>query len=334
MMLAQRRASIVYADAQGIRLPVIDVTNAHFPVPTGPDAFDHLRRTYLQHERRNRLIPPPVMRWMLRSLGKKSRLARELFGSRTGFLDAITTYVMKLGADNLPPGFDTPADRRFAAAPHLALLRLRMAQIAALLAEGLEEHLASQRSRPLALVNIGGGPALDSLNALILLKRQRHELLERPIFLAVLDIRSEGPSFGANALAALTGEGAPLAGLAVTFAHHRYDWNEPDHLGTLTAGARSHHAILAASSEGALFEYGSDDAIRGNLRALRALGVRLVAGSVTASDDARRRMVANSGLGIIPRGLEGFAPLATETGWTVARSETALLSHQVLLRPR
>ena len=45
-------------------------------------------------------------------------------------LDSISTYMIKLGADHLPPGFDGPVDRKVAAAPHVALVRLRMQQVA------------------------------------------------------------------------------------------------------------------------------------------------------------------------------------------------------------
>lgn len=332
-MARDERPPVVTADAGGMTLPVIDITDPRFAVALNPLEFDRLRQAYMGHERRNRLIPPVLMRWMLRSLTRKSRLAQALFASRTGYLDAISTYVMKLGADNLPPGFDSPMDRRFAEAPHLALLRLRMAQVAVLLAGGLEEHLAADRGRPLALINIGGGPALDSLNTLILLRQGAVGLLDRPISLCVLDLRPEGPAFGANALKALTAEGAPLSGMSIAYAYHRYDWNEAGLLERLTDVATSKGAIIAASSEGALFEYGGDDAIRNNLRVLRQIGACLVAGSVTASDGARRRMIANSGLGIVPRGLGGFTPLALDAGWLVARTETALLSEQVLLKP-
>jgi hypothetical protein len=36
---------------------------------------------------------------------------------------------------------------------------------------------------------------------------------------------------------------------------------------------------------------------------------------------------------MIPRGLAGFAPLASQAGFCIAKAESALLSDQVLLRP-
>jgi hypothetical protein len=188
--------------------------------------------------------------------------------------------------------------------------------------------------RALALINIGGGPALDSINALILLRRDRPGLLERQIAIEVLDASLDGAFFGVNALAALQAERGPLAGLDIAMRHHDYDWNQPAALARLVDKRIAAGAVIAASSEGALFEYGSDQAIVANLQALRAgAGARLVAGSVTSSDDTRRRMIATTRFKLYPRGVAGFAPLAAQAGFRIAKAQSVLLSDQVLLRP-
>jgi hypothetical protein len=320
---------------EGHDLPVIDVTDPRFAVPDDPAATRALYDAFLRSERRRSLIPKFLMRGMLRRAANESRLVRAVFASHSGYLDGMSTYVMKLGVDNLVPPYDTPTDRRLAASPHVTLLRLRMQQIARLLADGLIEHLAGAASVPLHLINIGGGPALDSLNALILLRRERTDLMQRPVVIDVLDSGMDGPFFGANALAALQAEGRPLHGLDVAWRRHDYDWNTPAPMGHLVRELAGAGCVIAASSEGALFEYGSDDAIVANLAALRAdgAGARLVAGSVTRDDETRRRIIAETQFRLIPRGLAGFAPLATRAGFAIARAEPAWLSDQVLLRP-
>jgi hypothetical protein len=273
---------------------------------------------------------------MLRMAAGKSRLVRALVDPETGFLDGLSTYVLKLGAENLVPPYDTPVDRRLAGSPHLVLLRLRMQQVAQLVAAGIADDLAgADAAAPLALINIGGGPALDSINALILLHRDRPGLLERPIAIEVLDASQDGAFFGANALAALQADRGPLAGLDITLRHHDYDWDRPAPLESLIGKLVAAGAIIAASSEGALFEYGNDQAIIANLRALRAAGAgaRLVAGSVTSSDDTRRRLIATTRFKLFPRGVAGFTPLAAQAGFRIAKTESVLLSDQVLLRP-
>ena len=84
---------------------------------------------------------------------------------------------MKLGAANLPPPYDSPMDKRMASSAHLTLLRLRTQQVARLLADGLAADLANAGAAPLHLVNIAGGPAIDSMNALILLNARSSRLV-------------------------------------------------------------------------------------------------------------------------------------------------------------
>lgn len=320
------------ATRDGLLLPVIDVTDPRFAVPDDPDGLRRLFAAADAEGQRNRRLPNFVMRWLIRRAAKRSLMLRALFDEDATFLSGLSTYLMKLGADNLPPPYDGAMDRRVAAAPHLTLLRLRTQQVARLLAEGLAAELTNRPSAPLSFINIAGGPAIDSMNALILLRRRDGDLLRRPIAIHVLDQDEAGPAFGRNALAALMQDGGPLAGLDVAFHHHPYDWNEPVSLERILGGLTV-SAIAAASSEGGLFEYGSDAAVIANLKALHAGEVAMVAGSVTSDDESRRRMMTATRFKLVPRGLGGFAPLAETGGWRIARAETARLSDQVLLVP-
>jgi hypothetical protein len=342
-----RNGGVAYARTrEGFDLPVIDVTDPHFTVPDDPATVQRTADALIAEERRRRRIPKFIMRILLRAAARKSRLVRALFHSETGYLDSLTTYVLKLGADNLIPPYDSPMDRKIASSPHVLHVRLRMQQVAHLLAEALAEDLAAAgraggapamdtAAAPLHLINIGGGPALDSINGLIVLRRAHPDLLNRRIIIEVLDANSDGFFFGANALAALKAGAGPLAGVDVSMRHHDYDWDHPALLESLAGKLASTGAVIAASSEGALFEYGSDDAIVANLKALRAggAGARLVVGSVTAGDDLRRWMIAQTRFKLHPRGVEGFAPLAAAAGFRIVKAEHASLSEQVLLRP-
>ena len=317
----------------GHYLPVINVTDSRFAVPDDPDSLRKLLDAAREEERRNRRIPKFIMRWLLKSAAKHSLLLQPLLAGNATFLDGMSTYLMKLGADNLVPPYDSPMDRRAAASPNLTLLRLRTQQVARLIADAVAAELAQAAAAPLHLINIAGGPAIDSLNTLLILNRAHGDLLRRKIVVHVLDLDEAGPFFGNNALAALIKDGAPLAGLDVDFEHRRYDWHEPAPLGALLRELGAADAIVAASSEGGLFEYGSDAAVLANLEALRAGDVKLVAGSVTSSNETHRRQITASRFKLVPRGLEGFAPLAARAGYRIAQAETVLLSDQVLLRP-
>jgi hypothetical protein len=315
-------------------LPVIDVTHPAFAVPDDPASVATTRDAFLAWFRRNRLVPRIVTRLLMRLAARRSPLLRKMLASDNGYLDSISTYMLKLGVDHLPAGFDGPVDRKVAAAPHVGLIRLRMQQIARLLAEALLAPLAGAPDAPLHLVNIAGGPALDSINALIMLARAHATQIHRPIAIHVFDAQQEGPTFGTRALFALTAPGEPLHGLEIQFQHHAYDWNDTAPLAHLLAGLAARGAIIAASSEGGLFEYGTDDAVVANLTALAQAGVPIVAGSVTSSSEERKRMIAQTRLRLFARGLEGFAPLAERSGYEIAESHSAVVSEQVLLRPR
>jgi hypothetical protein len=265
----RRNDGIVLARTrEGFDLPVIDLSNPRFATPDDPATVQRLSEALIAAERRQRRIPQIIMRMILRVAARKSRLVRAMFHSQAGYLDSISTYVMKLGAENLVPPYDSPTDRQVASSPHVLLIRLRMQQIAHFVADGLAHDLTStDAAAPLRLINIGGGPALDSINALIALRRARPELLNRPVVIDVLDSNEDGAFFGANALEALKTGGGPLAKLDIAMQHHDYDWNQPAVLADLVGMLASAGAVIAASSEGALFEYGSDEAIVANLKA-------------------------------------------------------------------
>ena len=318
---------------EGYRLPVIDVTHPAFRLADSPQDVEALRLSLAETEHRQRRAPLFLMRIMMRLAARRSLLLKALSQPDGGFLPGLTTYVLKLGADNLVPPYDGPIDRRLAASEMVTSMRLRLQQTASLTAQALRTDLAGASGAPLHLLNIGGGPAIDSLNALILLRQHAPELLARPITIHVLDPDSIGPAFGAAALDALAAVGGPLAGLIIRFQHTPYDWAAPAALLRLTGKLVAGGGVVGASSEGALFEYGDDDTVTANLKALKEGGARFVAGSVTRADPITQRRLANSRLKLKPRGIERFTVLARAGGFDVAEAWPALISDQVLLRP-
>jgi hypothetical protein len=332
----ERKPGLLYAlTAHGDALPVIDVTNTAFRVADDLTAVEVMRNEFAATERKRKQLPKFLLRYFIRAAARRSLLARALFKPEGGVLPGLSTYLMKLGPDNLPAPFDGKIDRQFAAAPGALSMRMRLQQVAKLLAHGLEGELRQHPKSALHLINIGGGTATDSLNALILLRRAAPQIVERAITIHVLDPDTNGPSFGGSALAALGADGAPLAEMDVRFLHTAYDWREPAQLAELVRGLAAQGAVMAASSEGALFEYGDDEVVIANLRALHAegRGARVVAGSVTRADEMTRQSIALTHFKLVPRGVEEFAALIRATGYSVARVEPALLSDQVLLMP-
>jgi hypothetical protein len=212
------RAVVFATTADGLRLPVVDVTHPAFAIADDAASLAARRDAFLAWDRRNRRMPTIVTRLLMRLAARRSLLLRKILASDNGYLDSITTYMLKLGADHLPPGFDGPMDRKVAAAPHMALVRLRMQQVARLLAEALLAPLTDAPDAPLHIVNIAGGPALDSINGLIMLARAHAALLHRAIAIHVFDAQQDGPTFGARALLALTASGARCTGSRSNFS--------------------------------------------------------------------------------------------------------------------
>jgi hypothetical protein len=330
-----RRAGVATARTrEGVELPVIDITHPRFALADDPLDIDALRDRALEEERRNGRVPKFIMRWMLRSAARKSLLLRAVVGGDETFLDGISTYAMKLGAGNLLPPYDTAIDRKFSASAHVALMRLRLQQMAKLIAAAALEELEAAPQRPLHLIDIAGGPAMDAINALILLAWSSRDLLARPVVIHVLDLDEAGAGFGRAALTELQRAGGKLDGLDIEFRYRPYDWRSTASLDVLMEDLVAREAIIIAASEGGLFEYGTDEDIVANLAALSAdgRGARHVIGSVTRNDEARRKAIAEGRFKLFPRGLDGFAPLAARAGFRIAEARFAVLSDQVALR--
>lgn len=332
-----RRPGVCYArTAQNLEVPVIDVSNPAFAVADDAQSVERLRQTSSGMMRRNARVPRFLLRFLIRSAAKRSFLAHAMLGGGKGtFLPGMNTYLMKLGPDNLVPPFDTPADRRFAAYPGIQGIRIRLQQTASLVAQALQPVLSRQPVAPLHLLNIGGGSAIDSLNALILLRREAAPLLQRNVVIHVLDPDTNGPLFASRALAALIAEDGPLSGVDARVVHTTYNWDTPAQLQQLVNSLVADGAVVAASSEGALFEYASDASVVANLKALcnDGNGASLVAGSVTRADELTRAGLQFTPFKLMPRGAAAFADLIEGTGFCIERVYESLSSDQVLLLP-
>jgi hypothetical protein len=314
-----------------LEIPIVDVTSPAFALDDNATTKATLQELYEVEEQRQAKVPGIIRALTLRLGARQSKLLHGLVHAKSDHLGGLHTYLMKLGADNLPTGFDAPIDLKIAATPHAISMRLRLQQCAMLLAEGLQNALAQSPSQPLHLLNIAGGTAMDSLNALILLRRKDPALLRRPIKIFVLDIDPIAHGFGARAASVLTSPGHVLSGLALDFEHQSYDWNDTHALVDLVHQSLESHAILAASSEGGLFEYGTDSALVENLQALAA-SVEVIVGSVTGSDAVRRASIKRAHFKLVPRGVEGIRPLAEKAGLELTRFEHTPLSDQVVFR--
>ena len=314
--------SILYATtATGLRLPVVDVTHPAFAAQATEAELQSLSEQFVRDSiARGKM--GVLQRLFLRFAMRRSLVGRGLVAASGGnVLDGMTTYMLKLGPENLGAAGD-PIGRRIAASFPAVTARLRLHDMARLLADGLAPKLARDDGRPVCLVNIAGGPAADSLNALLLLRSEHSEhLATRHAVVAVFDLDDRGPAFGARSLDALVSPEAPLEGLAISFRHVGYNWTQPARLREMLDELKARDSVCAISSEGGLFEYGSDDEIAPNLEALRSgtPADAVLVGSVTRDDEPTRVSRAASGIPTRPRTIEAFQALIERVGWKLDR---------------
>jgi len=307
-----KRPGICYATTRdGIELPAVDITHPAFAL----DIDEARQRELVEKFRRDGIpfsrLPSPLRNLLLRFLLRGSILAGGIRKAQGGFMTGIHTYLLKLGPEMLGSAYANPVDRKIAASLPSLGVRMRLQDMALLMAEALLPHLQADPRRPVVFLNIAGGPAVDSLNALIVLnKRHAGMLTGRRISIVVLDV----------GLAALSGTEGPLRGVDVNFQHSAYDWANADQLEVPLREALSQGALVICSSEGGLFEYGSDDEIVANLGVLRAhSSVVAVVGSVTRADELAQRLRQTGGAATHPRGLSVFRDLASKANWRVSR---------------
>lgn len=304
----------------GIELPVVDITHPAFFIDPSPAELAAIAASTLARLKRSARMP----RFLLRLLARKSILARGSMSAHGTFVSGLTTYLLKLGPDNLGRGYAGPIDRRMAASLSPVCLRIRLRDVARLLAEGLRPALAA-RQGPLHLLNVGGGTAVDSLNALILLRRESPALMAgRRVLVQVFDIDGAGPAFGARALEALVRVGCPLEGLDARLEHVVHNWNDIDGLRRLV-GRVDPQAVVGVSSEGGLFEYGSDEVIVATLAVLRdsAPADCAVVGSLMKDEPAARTIKELSQVVVRLLAPDALGALVGRAGWTVAGTGAA-----------
>lgn len=317
----ERIPGVAYAlTRQQIELPVIDVTHPTFAVDHSEAAIHSLRSRVADETMQWSRNPRWLQRLLMFLVMRRSVLMRGLRSSEGTFLSSMNTYLIKLPPAHLASSFTNPADRRIAAKPQLMDVRLRLQIMADLLAEKLCQDLSqAPADAPVFLLNIAGGPAMDSLNALNL-ARQKTNLSTHPIQIAVLDSQDEGPHFGRNALESLKTANGPLSGLDIGFAHQHYDWHKPASLKDVF-NALPPETLSLGSSEGGLFHYADDDTIRANLEALREYTGNgfSISGSLSPDTPLNRASLSFSGAAMRFFHPDAFAALVRDTGWRIDR---------------
>jgi hypothetical protein len=313
-----KRPGVCYAVSDdGLELPVIDVTHDAFSRCPDTAELARISDLSLRALKESAKLPAFVRRFF----AKRSTLMRDYTGR---YVTGMSTYLQKLGAENLGKGYARGMDYRVAGSIGPVCMRLRLRETVRLLAEGLITPLGNRAGTPLHLLNIAGGTAVDSWNALIRIQKEHPGLLTgRAIHIHVLDCDAAGPSFGARAVSALCEEGA-LRGVAVEFHAVPYDWKDVSVLKDLIQ-SMERDAVVGVSSEGGLFEYGTEAEIRSNLAVLHKDTPEdcVIIGSVLkceADSDPNLVLLKRlSAMTVNLLGLDAFRAMMTPTGWRIEK---------------
>ena len=326
----RKQPGLCYAvTGDGIELPVIDVTHPAFAFNPSDEAFAEITERTLRGFEQGAKWPSFVLKLMAR----RSLIMRNVLRASGGYLDGVATYLHKLGPENVGDGWGGSLDRKLLRTIGPVSMRLRLRDLARLQAEHLAACLPRTPGRGACFLNIAGGTAIDSLNALIVARTQCPGLLDgRPVEVHVLDPDTDGAAFGSRALAALAAAGGPLEGVAATLTRHDYDWRTPERLRTLLAHVAGNSPLVVCSSEGGLFEYGTDHDVSANLSVLREIlpDDGLVAGTVLLDGIVGRAMVKYGKVALVLREPASFAALAEASGWTVAKAINAATVYQTV----
>ncbi|MFC3749336.1 hypothetical protein [Paenibacillus sp. GCM10012306] len=180
--------------------------------------------------------------------------------------------------------------------------------------------------RNLCFFNIAGGAATDSINTLILIQESDPELLKRrKIEINILDIDSYGPSFAKRCIEVLKQPGERFHNIDITLNTIHYDWSQPEALQKMSL-ERSEW-IQLCSSEGGLFEYGSDSDIINNLNHfyINSPADARVTGSLIFDrlhiNPGYLGFTEFIGVQIQYLGLEGLQRILAQTSWVLEESQ-------------
>ncbi len=310
----RKKPGLYYAVTDdGIELPIIDITHPAFSFHMSDAEWKACTaQTVRVWESRFRMA---LFRFVL---ARYSVLIQKGMQTSGTFMNGIDTYMWKLGPDNLGRGYANALDRRFASNLVAATMRQRLQDFAQLIAAGLNSILA-RRNHRVEMINIAGGTATDSLNALLLIRKHNPEWRCGPIHIHVLDVDARAPHFGSRCVEALRGQGAPLHDLDISLSRSDYDWNDTARLRELLREANKEDPIAVGSSEGGLFDYGSNRAILENLTAIRDGTPKdfVFVGSLSLDEEITRLMLEASKSTLRLFKWPDFQHLVERTGWRI-----------------
>lgn len=314
-MNANQDQPIPYAVFENdIRFPILDITHPLFNASIDEQAY-HL--SCLKSAR------------SIESLKKMPGFIQSIFVKMSNvdnsYLSGMRTLLYKLGP-HLSRGIKLGFRDKWAVKQTSFMgLRIRLRDLCRSQSRLVQSQLKQFPGRNLCFFNIAGGPATDSINTLILIQESDPKLLKgRKIEINILDIDTYGPNFAKRCIDVLKQPGQRFHGLDITLNFIHYDWSQSEAL--LKMSLERSDWIQLCSSEGGLFEYGSDSDIIRNLNNFFTNSP--VDARVTGSLIFDREQVNKGYLGFTEfigvqiryLGLEGLQRILAQTSWVLEES--------------
>jgi hypothetical protein len=318
-------AGISYAFTEnGIELPVLDITHSLFLSSINEEKLDKMLKEIKQKGEERAESFDKIPAFIKSFMAKRSYIMAGfmLKDSEDTFLSGLSTLMMKFGPGLIGKGRRKFLDRLGSKAFGAILLRMRVRDICKLHVDILENQLIKEKDKNLCFINIAGGAACDSINALItVLKKDSSLLKNREIEINVFDIDRFGPTFAKNCVESLKSTDNYFSGLNISFNHIYYNWNDTTVLNDFLL-KRKEWSIIS-SSEGGLFEYASDEDIIKNLNVLydnSQKNVKIVGSAIRDLNTVDPGILASLKLTKIKArllGVEGLKTTLEKTAWTI-----------------
>lgn len=331
MAATSKKPGVCYAFTRdGLELPVIDITHPAFRIerPTLEKLDEMMAKAVAKQEAYER-YPAMIRKFLFWIFSRKSIIMQGVMNSHGTFLTGMNTYLMKLGPDTLLPPLGSRVDLAMVSSVPALGLRLRLQNTVGYLVEGLLGSLASRPDARLIFINIAGGPCADTLNTLLVLQKHHPDLLRgRKVLIRVFDLHDLAPEFAKKSLEALRAPDAPLEELMADLAHIPYDWSRPQDLVRALGDLSLKNDVVAVSSEGGLFCYGSNADIAENLKVLTTFTPddAVLVGSLSVRGGPGAVFNRLSHAATIPRSMDEFDAMALACGWKVKDNVTEPLN--------
>ncbi len=309
----------------GVELPVLDITHPLFKASINEEKLPALLKELEINGEKNAEKFEKIPEFVKRYFAKHSFVMAELlsYNKQEKYLSGMSTLMLKLGPWLIGKGKNRFLDRLASRAFGGVVLRMRIRDLCYEQSAAALSLIKKDLNNNICFLNIAGGAASDSINSLLLIKKEHPDLLKgKKIEIIVLDIDAFGPNFAGRCIDILKGDGGPFKDLDMAFQHVFYDWNDTEKLKEILLKRKDR--LIIFSSEGGIFEYCSEDIIFKHLLTLRghASENACISGSFLRDPMTVDKGVIHSlrlSAKIKPNllGISKFKDIVSRTGWKI-----------------